>query len=355
MAAPAVTAVVLNYDGRELLDVILPSLAAQTYTNLTVTVVDNGSSDGSAGYVRERWPHVRLVALPENVGVAAALNRGLETVETELVALLNNDIELEPRWLEELVAQLRAHPEAASASGKLLRFDRRDLIDAAGDGMRWSSAAFNRGAGEPDRGQFDRAEAVFSACAGAALYRSSVFDDVGLFDEDFFAYLEDVDWNLRAQLRGHASQYVPTAVGYHMRGATTSGASNRYRVMQRRNQIWLVVKNYPRGALLRRAPGILLLNAGLALQDARQGRLGSTLRGWWAALKGLPRMLGKRRAIQGARRVGPEQLDEVITPEPWARGSLSERVKATVATIAPAFGFRQVKQRQEKRRPAKRR
>jgi GT2 family glycosyltransferase len=340
MAAPAVTAIVLNYNGRELLDVILPSLARQTYPDLTVTVLDNGSNDGSAAYVHERWPAARVVALPENVGVAAALNRGLETVETELVALLNNDIELEPSWLEELVAQLGAHPEAASASGKLLRFDRRDVIDAAGDGMRWSSAAFNRGAGEPDRGQFDRPEPVFSACAGAALYRRSAFDDVGPFDEDFFAYLEDVDWSLRAQLRGHASRYVPGAVGYHMRGATTGGARNRYRVMQRRNQVWLVVKNYPAGAIVRRAPGILLLNLGLALQDARQGGLTSTLRGWWAALQGLPRMLRKRREIQRARRVGLGELDEVLTAEPWAKGSLAERVRATAAAVGPAFGFR---------------
>lgn len=337
---PAVTAVVLNYNGRELLDVILPSLAGQTYPSLSVTVLDNGSGDGSAEHVRERWPDVQVVALPENVGVAAALNRGLESVETDLVALLNNDIELDPCWLEELVAHLLADPQAASSSGKMLRFDRRDVIDAAGDGMRWSSAAFNRGAGEPDRGQFDRPEPVFSACAGAALYRRSAFEDVGPFDEDFFAYLEDIDWSLRAQLRGYSSRYVPTAVAYHMRGATTGGARNRYRVMQRRNQIWLVVKGYPAAALLRRLPGILLLNAGLALQDARQGGLGSTLRGWWWALRGLPRMLRKRRAIQRGRRVGVAVLDAVLTPEPWARGSLRERVRATATTVAPAFGKR---------------
>jgi GT2 family glycosyltransferase len=181
---------------------------------------------------------------------------------------------------------------------------------------------------------------VFSACAGAALYRRTAFDDVGPFDEDFFAYLEDVDWSLRAQLRGYASRYVPDAVGYHMRGATTGGAIDHYRVMQRRNQVWLVVKNYPGGALLRRTPGILLLNAGLALQDLRQGALRSTLRGWWAALKGLPGMLAKRREIQRARRVGLAELDQVVTPEPWAKGGLRERVRATVATVAPAFGKR---------------
>ena len=340
MEGPAVTAVVLNYNGRELLDTIMPSLEAQTYPNLTVTVLDNGSSDGSADHVRERWPQARVVALPENVGVAAALNRGLESVETELVALLNNDIELEAGWVEELVAELMGHPEAASASGKLLRFDRRNVIDSAGDGMRWSSAAFNRGAGETDEGQYDQVQPVFSACAGAALYRRAAFDDVGPFDEDFFAYLEDIDWSLRAQLRGYSSRYVPAAVGYHMRGATTGGARNRYRVMQRRNQIWLVVKNYPRGALLRRTPGILLLNAGLALQDARQGGLTATLRGWWAALLGLPRMLAKRREIQRAKRVGLADLDRVVTPEPWTKGSIGERVRATAATVAPVFGKR---------------
>ena len=219
----------------------------------------------------------------------------------------------------------------------MLRFDHRDVIDAAGDGMRWSSAAFNRGAGEPDHGQFDRPEPVFSACAGAALYRRAAFDDVGLFDEDFFAYLEDIDWSLRAQLRGYVSQYEPAAVAYHMRGATTGGARHRYRVLQRRNQIWLVAKNYPLGALVRRLPGILLLNLGLALQDAREGALGSTLRGWWAALRGLPGVLAKRRAVQQGRRVGIDRVNTVVTPEPWAQGSPGDRIRATLRTVAPAF------------------
>ena len=111
--------------------------------------------------------------------------------------------------------------------------------------------------GSATSGQFDRSEPVFSACAGAALYRRAAFDDVGRFDEDFFAYLEDVDWSLRAQLLGYSSQYVPAAVGLpQARRHHRRGAQGRYRVMQRRNQIWLVVKSYPAGVLLRRAPGI---------------------------------------------------------------------------------------------------
>jgi GT2 family glycosyltransferase len=339
-AQPLVTAIVLNYNGAHLLEIVIPSLERQTYPRLSVMVVDDCSTDRSAALVRERWPHVRLVESPENVGVAKALNLGVRESGTAQVALLNNDVELEPTWLEELVSALSRDPEAASASGKLLRFDRRDVIDAAGDGMRWSSAAFSRGSGERDRGQYERPEHVFGACAGAALYRRSAFDDVGLFDEDFFAYLEDVDWSLRAQLRGHRSLYVPTAIAYHMRGATTGTAQRRFRMMQRRNQLWLVLKDYPLHALARRAPAIALLNVGLAVQDARQGVLGSTLRGWWAAFAGFPHILRKRRAVQRGRRVDLARLDEVVTPEPWARGTPRERVRATLATIAPALGKR---------------
>jgi GT2 family glycosyltransferase len=340
VTAPSVSALVLSYDGRALLDAALPSLLAQTYPKLTVTVIDNGSSDGTEAYVRERWPRVEVLRLERNVGVAAALNRGIDHAPGDLVALLNNDIELEPRWLELLVAALAEHPEAASSSGKMLRFAERDVIDAAGDGMRWSGAVFNRGGGEPDRGQYDREEEVFSACAGAALYRREALAAVGPFDEDFFAYLEDVDWSLRAQLRGLTSRYVPSAIAYHMRGATTGGDPGRYRVPQRRNQVWLVAKNYPLGALVRHAPSIVLLNAGLLVQDIRQGLLRATLRGWGQALRGLPRMLRKRRAIQRARRVDLARLDAVITPEPWSRGSLSERIRATAVAVAPALRAR---------------
>jgi GT2 family glycosyltransferase len=337
MQHPQVTAIVLNYNGAELLDVVIPSLERQTYPNLSVTLVDNGSTDGSAAHVRARWPHVRIVELPQNVGVAGALNRGVLESDTELVALLNNDIELEPDWLERLVAGLLQHPEAASASGKLLRFDRRDVIDAAGDAMRWSSAVANRGAGEADEGQYDRPQAVFSACAGAALYRRDAFDAVGLFDEDFFAYLEDIDWSLRAQLQRRGSWYEPAAVAYHKRGATTSGSLDRYRPLQRRNQIWLVVKDYPGRLLVRHLPAIVLLNVGLALQDMRQGALRKTLRGWWDALRGLRGVLRKRREVQRARTADARYLATVITPEPWAQGSLRERARRTRDTVAPAL------------------
>jgi GT2 family glycosyltransferase len=332
-----VTAVVLSYEGRDLLDTALPSLLAQTYPDLHVLVVDNGSTDGTEAHVRERWPQVEVLRLPENAGVAGALNRGVDAVRTPLVALLNNDIELEPDWLALLVEDLLAHPDAASSSGKLMRFTEREVFDAAGDGMRWSGAVFNRGAGERDEGQYDRPEEIFGACAGAALYRMSAFADVGGFDERFYAYLEDVDWSLRAQLKGHAARYAPAAVAYHMRGATTGRAKPRYRVPQRRNHVWVLLKSYPLGALVRHAPGIAFLHLGLAVQDAGEGLLGATLRGWGQAVLGVPRVLRQRRRIQRSRRAGPERLTRVMTPEPWTQGSVSERIRATAAAAAPAL------------------
>ncbi|HEX3872627.1 MAG TPA: glycosyltransferase family 2 protein, partial [Solirubrobacteraceae bacterium] len=245
MATARVTAIVLTYDGRDMLDVVVPSLRAQRYDSFTIVIVDNGSSDGTAEHVRDRWPDVDLIEIPENVGVAAALNRGVAAAPGEYIALLNNDLELEPDWLGELVGALDRHPGAASATGKLLNFHRRDEFDAAGDLMRWSGAPDQRGHGEPDRGQYDEPAAVFSPCAGAALYRRSALTEVGPFDEDFFAYMEDIDWGFRAQLAGYASRYEPAAVAYHVGGATTARDAPRYVALQRRNQILLVIKNYP--------------------------------------------------------------------------------------------------------------
>jgi hypothetical protein len=327
-----VTAVVLTYNGRELLDIVLPTLLGQTYRDLMVVVVDDASTDGTIAHVRGRWPSVRLVETPVNRGVAAALNRGLEAAGgSEYVALLNNDLELQPDWLELLVGVLDAHPEAASATGKLLNFHRRDEIDAAGDLMRWSGAPDQRGHGELDRGQYDSPQAVFSPCAGAALYRRRAFDDVGTFDEDFVAYLEDIDWGFRAQLAGYTSRYEPRAVAYHVGGATTSREPARYVALRRRNQILVVVKNYPAAALLRHAPALLLHQGGWIVASIRERTLRRHLGALGCAARALPKMLPKRRAIQRARRVTVAELDAVMSAEVYAGATPAQRLSSIAA------------------------
>lgn len=234
------------------------------------------------------------------------------------MALLNNDIELEPDWLTELSHALEAHPEAASASGKLLRFHDRSRIDAAGDLMLWSGAVINRGHGMRDDGQFDDAQAVFAACAGAALYRRSAFEVVGPFDETFFAYLEDIDWGVRAQLAGLTSRYVPSAIGYHMGGATTRARKGFYGRLRRRNTLLLVTKDFPREALLRHGWKIVINQLLWLAASVRDGMLREHLRAWLEWLGMLPGALRARRVVQGSRVAGESELSAAIEASlPW--------------------------------------
>lgn len=331
--AARVTAIVLTYDGRELLETLLPSLAAQEYADVRTIVIDNGSSDGTAAWLAASHPGVEVLALPENVGVAAALNRGLERADSELVALLNNDLELEPGWLGGLVRALDAHPWAASATGKMLSFQQRDHFDGAGDLLMWSGAATHRGMGERDAGQYDAPAAVFSPCAGAALYRKAAFADVGPFDEAFFAYQEDIDWGLRAQLAGWTARYEPAAVAYHVGGATTRRAWGYYNGLQRRNQVLVVLKNYPGRALVRHATKIVLYQGGWLVASAKEGNLRRHLGALGQVALALPRLARQRRAVQRSRTVSLAYLDTVFTPEPYAGQSAGTRAASILRTL----------------------
>ena len=306
--------VILNYNGRELLEAHLPSVLAVEHDDAEVVVVDNGSSDDSVGLLRERFPQVRIVALPANVGVTAALNVMVHEARGEYVAMLNNDVDLAPDWLRIMIATLERHPRASAAQGKLLRYFDRATIDRAGDVVHWSSACFGRGAGEPDGPQFDEPAEVFSVGGAAALYRRSVFDEVGDFDEDFFAYVEDVDWGFRARLAGWGARYEPSALGYH-RGGATLGEINPFSLYHlRRNQLWMVLKCYPAGSLLRHGPAVLAFNlVGIAI-GIRAGQAGVIWRAYRDAVRGLPKTLRKRRAIQRGRRVGERELAALINP-----------------------------------------
>lgn len=310
---PRVTVAILSYNGRALLDVVVPSvLALRGVEDARVIVIDDGSSDGSAEHVRASWPTVEVLESPTNVGISASLNRAVAAAESELLALLNNDIELEPDWLSELIDALDAHPEAVSASGKLLRFDDRSRIDAAGDLMLWSGAVIQRGHGMRDEGQFDIEQAVFGATAGAALYRRSAFEIVGPFDESFFAYLEDIDWCARAQLAGLGSRYVPSAVGYHMGGASTGARKGYFGRLQRRNTLLMVVKDFPGDALLRHGWKIAINQLLWLAASVRDGMLGEHLHAWLEWFVMLPGALRARRLIQGSRVAGTRQLNAVI-------------------------------------------
>ncbi len=325
---PRVTLTVLTYNGRELLDMTLSSVVDQRDGDreVAVLVVDNGSDDGTVAHVRERWPQVTVLELAENIGVAAALNRGIDAVATPFVGLLNNDVELAPGWLEPLLATLGSHPGAASATGKLMRYHDRTRIDAAGDVLLRSAAAINRGADELDHGQYDVAEAVFGACAGAALYRRSAFDEVGRFDETYFAYHEDIDWAMRAQLGGFEARYEPAALGYHMGGATTRRRGDFYGHLQRRNHLLLIAKTFPAQMLVRHGWRIAVTQALWLAASARDRMLGKHLRSWREAASMLPATLRRRRVVQRTRRISLGRLEELMMTGLPAGASRSHRL-----------------------------
>ncbi len=306
-----------TYDGRDLLAVILPSLVSQGVSGeFEIIVVDDGSSDGTPRYLADSWPQVRVV-VQENAGVTAAMNRCLTEARGEYIALLNNDLELAPGFLEVLASELDDHPEAGSACPKMLDFRDRGLLDGAGDVMRWSGACWRRGHAQRDRGQYDHPEPVISACGGAAMYRRRAVEQVGLFDPDFVAYLEDVDWGVRAQLYGWSCRYVPKASCFHMGSATTDRPSlnSKHALLLRRNGLLLTLKTFPATALFLHLPRIVLFNLGWFVGSVRDGLGREHLIAWGQALRMMPATRRKRRAIQRRRTVGRRELDAVVTTD----------------------------------------
>ncbi len=320
-----VTVVIPNWNGERFLDLCLGSLRRQTFRDFETVLVDNGSTDGSPERARLGFPEVRVIPLGENRGFAAAVNAGISASTTDLVALLNNDTEQDPGWLQALVRAADGHPEAGFFASKLVDFGDRRLLDGAGDALRLSGLPYRLGHGERDRGQFDLPAYVFSACAAAAFYRREMLDVVGLFDEDFVSYCEDGDLSFRAQLAGYRCLYVPDAVVYHMGSATTGGKRSATATrLGTRNSISLLVKNLPLSALPHVLPFFVLGQLARLLVASATGTLGPHLRGLAEARRALPLMLEKRRGIQGKRKV----------PVPEIRRLLRESSLAATASIA---------------------
>lgn len=314
---PRLSVVIPNWNGAHHLPTCLYALRAQTYPALEVIVVDNASSDDSRRLLAEHYPEVRLIALPENRGFTGACNAGMQAASGELIALLNNDTEVEPGWAAAVVDAFARWPKAGSVASKMRLFDERDRLHTAGDLYYVNGRLGNRGVWERDTGQYDREEYVFSACGGSAAYRRAMLDDIGLLDDDFFFSCEDTDLGWRAQLAGYRCIYTPAAVVYHHLAATGGGVTASYH--DGRNAIWVLVKNYPAALWRKHWQAILAAQAKLAWEALRAWRGAAArarLRGMLAALGGLPKMWRKRRAIQAARRVPIDYIESILTPVP---------------------------------------
>jgi len=256
---PKIEVIIPNWNGSTMLQHCLQSLTLQTFKDFTVTVVDNGSSDNTTEMLSRDYPEVRLIGFDHNTGFSVAVNAGIKEAKAPFILLLNNDMEVAPDCLEQLHSAGKRHGEFEFFALKMLSFNDRGLLDGAGDVVLRGGVGYRLGTLEKDSEVYSRNRETFGACGGAALYRRKFFDTVGLFDEDFFAYLEDVDLNIRARRLGLRCLYLSEAVIYHIGSATSGSKINPLTIrLSTRNNINLLVKNYPVSYFFTFGPAIVV-------------------------------------------------------------------------------------------------
>ena len=237
------TVIIPNYNGMQYLPGCIESLNKQTDKDFEILVVDNGSSDGSVKWLEEN--HIRHIPLNSNMGFAGGVNVGIRAATTEFVLLLNNDTVAEPEFLATMKKAICRSSKIFAVSAMMIKASDHSRIDSAGDGMTILGWAYQRGTDEPVEG-YKKSGLIFSACAGAAIYRKNIFDEIGLFDEMHFAYLEDMDLSYRAKLAGYYNYYCSAAKVYHIGSATSGSKYNPFKVrLSARNNIYVHYKNQP--------------------------------------------------------------------------------------------------------------
>ncbi len=304
----------LTWNGRRWIDGCLGSLLASTPAAAEIVLVDNGSTDGTAGYVRQAYPAVRVVALDHNVGFAAGNNAGARAAASPYLVFLNNDTRVDPGWLAALLRAADADPSAGLVTSRIVYMEQPDIVDSAGDGYLRCGGAYKRGHGAPAADAGTAGE-VFGACGAAFLIRRELFERLGGFDEDFFMVYEDVDLSYRARLVGARCVYAPDALVHHAGSGSIGRVSDTAVTFGQRNLEWTWLKNTPRPLLWRSFGSHAMYALAAAAGYARQGQLRPWLRGKVAALAGLPRTLAKRRAVQRAATVAPSALWALMDPD----------------------------------------
>jgi GT2 family glycosyltransferase len=321
---PLVSVVIPNLNGKEMLTTCLRSLERQTFKGFEVIVVDNGSTDGSVETVKADFPWLgAIIENSSNMGFARACNQGIEVASGRYIALLNNDTEVHPAWLAELVRAAEEHQDTGMFASKTLFFDRRDTLDTTGHLIYPDGLNRARGRLEIDRGQYDDKTDVFFPSGCAALYRRAIFDEIGLFDEHHFAYGDDTDIGIRARLAGYGCRFVPTAIVYHVYSATTGRYSPMKLYLVERNRIWIVLKYFPAKRLLLtpfytkiryiyQFYGVVFKRgaAGRSVSEHSTRELVSSLvRAYMDALAGFPRVWKERKRMMKLKKVSGSEID----------------------------------------------
>lgn len=313
--------IIVNWNGRELLRRCLQYIQEQSFADYEVLVVDNGSSDGSCEMVSAYFPKIRLLRNEKNLGFATATNRGIEASDSEFVVTLNNDAYPDPQWLGKLVAAAEADNRIGMCASKISLDSRPEIIDSAGIQVNKAGIATNCLAGEKDADTTYELKAVFGPSASAALYRRKMLEEIGPFDDDFFAYYEDVDLAWRGRLAGWECTFVPLARVLHAHSATGQRVAGFKTYLLSRNRLWSIMKNYPSPYFARALPLIIAYDILTLLGNYVAYRNLAPLRGRMAALRGANRMWERRRLIQ--QRLATEENKKRVwemmapAPKPW--------------------------------------
>lgn len=326
--------VIVNWNGKKLLKNCLDSVFGQTYSNFEVYFVDNGSNDGSSDFVSKHYPEVEIIQLKENTGFARGNNIGikkaLENPGIGYVVAINNDTKLDFKFLEKLLETAKNGDKVGAVAPKMKFFYEPELIDSVGVLIHEDGGGLSRGNREKDQGQYDKQEEVFGACGGAVLYKREMLEDVKygedeFFDNDFFAYYEDLDLNWRARLRGWKTFSCPEAVVHHIHSATAISYSPFKAFHVNRNRFFVIIKNYPFWMMMQ-ALFILTPIRYLHLFNSIRTKKGPShklksntsvfepikivLKGWGSVLRLLPKMIKKRWQIQKTRKVNNVEIKE---------------------------------------------
>lgn len=292
------TVVIPNYNGIDFLKDCLDSLNQCSPHDFAVIVVDNGSKDGSTELVKTDYPDVELIALDTNTGFAPAVNVGIDASKTEYVILLNNDTRVDGQFVAAMEKALDNNPKAFSASAKMVDMYNPKVLDGTGDYYSALGWAYAYGKGKSsDKEQ--KVRKIFSACGGAAIYRRDVLNKIGKFDENHFAYLEDIDVGYRAKIYGYHNIYMPEAIVYHAGSGSSGSRYNEFKInLSSRNNIYLVLKNMPLMQLIINLP-FLIIGFGIkALFFALKGYGGIYCRGLAKGVKLYFSESGKEKRVR---------------------------------------------------------
>jgi GT2 family glycosyltransferase len=313
---PLISTVILNWNGEEYLQPCLQSVKGQTYPNIEIILVDNASTDGSIEYIKNLLSDLRLIINYRNIGYGGGNNRGIEEAKGRYIFVLNSDTEIEKRCVELLWECIETDQRIGVTTPKILLYDRRDIIDAAGLTIYPDGLSIGRGRLEPQE-KYNQREEVFFGSGCASLFRKEMLEEIGLFDEDFFAYAEDTDLGWRARLARWKSYYVPEAVVYHHHSKKFGTYSPLKAFLVERNRIWVAWKNFPL-PILYLWPFYTLWRyfyqgIGALIQRGASGRFGQEsssfllifilMKAYLSGLRGLPAILRKRKEVQTKKRM----------------------------------------------------